>query len=214
MDHPRMRGEDSTVKETVNYVEGSPPHARGRQMQSRANFAADGITPACAGKTCRRARSGVPHTDHPRMRGEDALPAVGGVAVVGSPPHARGRRRRCSRGCPRLGITPACAGKTCAQPRVREGRSDHPRMRGEDAVRRSTPSSPNGSPPHARGRHEPLVAGNIDSLDHPRMRGEDSVAKSARRCIWGSPPHARGRRPRKRVWRTGGGITPACAGKT
>ena len=36
-DHPRMRGEDNLLREADNFNFGSPPHARGRQLDSRGN---------------------------------------------------------------------------------------------------------------------------------------------------------------------------------
>ena len=70
-DHPRMRGEDTTVWGSNIWKEGSPPHARGRQVDLSRFPGGQGITPACAGKTS----ASLPRTnltaDHPRMRGED-----------------------------------------------------------------------------------------------------------------------------------------------
>ena len=50
-DHPRMRGEDQTLRTPSPVTAGSPPHARGRRSQQKALRAAERITPACAGKT-------------------------------------------------------------------------------------------------------------------------------------------------------------------
>ena len=70
------------------------------------------ITPACAGKTVSAQFWIMVLADHPRMRGEDRRIARGTTPTQGSPPHARGRRRRPLRGRHAGGITPACAGKT------------------------------------------------------------------------------------------------------
>ena len=50
-DHPRVRGENSTSYKAVDDPLGSPPRARGKPFKSDTQFLADGITPACAGKT-------------------------------------------------------------------------------------------------------------------------------------------------------------------
>ena len=50
-DHPRMRGEDTTLKKFEYPSIGSPPHARGRQLREPRFRHFTGITPACAGKT-------------------------------------------------------------------------------------------------------------------------------------------------------------------
>ena len=148
------------------------------------------------------------------MRGEDLKTTQDARPLEGSPPHARGRRRRSSRSLAMGRITPACAGKTL-------------KILLQRCWRR-------GSPPHARGRLKmrvnrlrdgritPACAGKTeyqqfkskDHADHPRMRGEDRAGLMSRGAPKGSPPHARGR-----PWRTSEttpmvGITPACAGKT
>ena len=107
-------------------------------------------------------------------------------------------------------------------------------MRGEDLKRMMAANPGSGSPPHARGRPEPVwwqveAAGITPACagktrrparrstarpDHPRMRGEDTFDTKIKSPENGSPPHARGR-PQMReyigeYWR----ITPACAGKT
>ena len=93
-------------------ISGSPPHARGRH-QLRHSFATYlRITPACAGKTAPTIRGAAVCRDHPRMRGEDTGQACPCGGVVGSPPHARGRRDAIYYSDPITGITPACAGKT------------------------------------------------------------------------------------------------------
>ena len=107
-------------------------------------------------------------------------------------------------------------------------------MRGEDLRCLMTLPSPEGSPPHARGRLSSLAEDSIrrgitpacagktspsraagKSLwDHPRMRGEDLPAGAQAGYRQGSPPHARGR-PDAPAWdRVDDRITPACAGKT
>ena len=133
-DHPRMRGEDSSSTEEVS-----------------SRF---GITPACAGKTGDVGLRKSLLTDHPRMRGEDALVGEQGPELVnGSPPHARGRRTKPPNPPSRLGITPACAGKTPQGASDHGSARDHPRMRGEDLSLESPATVGEGSPPHARGRH-------------------------------------------------------------
>ena len=50
-DHPRMRGEDSSIVIGSLYRFGSPPHARGRRSGKSSSSSMSRITPACAGKT-------------------------------------------------------------------------------------------------------------------------------------------------------------------
>ena len=113
---------------------GSPPHARGRLCSMRPGKRSRGITPACAGKT-KKIRIRDSHgMDHPRMRGEDMRSPYASTNVVGSPPHARGRRRENLAAVNPPGITPACAGKTRLRRRGNGSPRDHPRMRGEDVT--------------------------------------------------------------------------------
>ena len=111
-DHPRMRGEDPTTIPVWLSPAGSPPHARGRQLGRDLGSVGARITPACAGKTAQRVYREIEASDHPRMRGEDSRSTGPCWCGGGSPPHARGRRRRADFQPAIRRITPACAGKT------------------------------------------------------------------------------------------------------
>ncbi len=168
------------------------------------------------------------------MRGEDVTCDGAILTEVGSPPHARGRRRSTRSGNRPRRITPACAGKTTLVLSFHPEGADHPRMRGEDCDQARADVEEPGSPPHARGRlaresrHSipfgitPACAGKtlaqkrtrLGVPDHPRMRGEDGPLACGTRSAQGSPPHARGRRADCKLSGCDVGITPACAGKT
>ena len=168
------------------------------------------------------------------MRGEDPRGTSCTGRLVGSPPHARGRRYSRYEPRSRARITPACAGKTRPQAPPRSTRRDHPRMRGEDQLGIAKNEIAEGSPPHARGRPSfggmsrfctgitPACAGKTSmsdapvkiSGDHPRMRGEDLKPAGQMIIEGGSPPHARGRLGMMFLAGVVRGITPACAGKT
>ena len=147
-----MRGEDNSASRSSKPHSESPPHARGRQPEDIAAISTAGITPACAGKTS-VTNAGKPFvSDHPRMRGEDRSVWWLWLCVLGSPPHARGRLFNNKVSQSRLGITPACAGKTTTSSSNASMLRDHPRMRGEDALTSRGDVMEEGSPPHARGR--------------------------------------------------------------
>ena len=131
-DHPRMRGEDFGFFSYRVGQGGSPPHARGRQRGREMSYVPIRITPACAGKTSSSRKCRWASMNHPRMRGEDHGSLRVQQPVVGSPPHARGRRAAQTAARPDQRITPACAGKTAQPSRESDRCSDHPRMRGED----------------------------------------------------------------------------------
>ena len=112
-DHPRMCGEKCCVSNVFIPEKGSPPHVRGKEYLGGGRYHVNRITPACAGKRgCPRSGPGTTR-DHPRMCGEKAAFQRLHLAMLGSPPHVRGKGRHCRRLCALLGITPACAGKSC-----------------------------------------------------------------------------------------------------
>ena len=111
-DHPRMRGEKRATDRLWYCCQGSPPHARGKVPSGLAHSVLDGITPACAGKSCMAARDRAKAWDHPRMRGEKILAVHPSPGGMGSPPHARGKGPYSHQRHGKGGITPACAGKS------------------------------------------------------------------------------------------------------
>ena len=110
------------------------------------------ITPACAGKsvaiTC---RAWYPR-DHPRVCGEKPPKGCGLNLILGSPPRVRGKVRHARIDCARLGITPACAGKSrCNLPSTAPWK-DHPRVCGEKPPKGCGLNLILGSPPRVRGK--------------------------------------------------------------
>ena len=86
------------------------------------------------------------------MRGEKASKKAARWALIGSPPHARGKDGGVQGQLGGGGITPAYAGKRwlkrCPGLRPR----DHPRIRGEKTPAQQQELANTGSPPHARGK--------------------------------------------------------------
>ena len=229
-----MRGEHRYFQSHVITLSGSPPHARGAPFAALDAKSAPGITPACAGSTSGGKLRRDAEQDHPRMRGEHMLSLIEAGPEKGSPPHARGAPIAFHRGRRLEGITPACAGSTTRKRCLTRRRRDHPRMRGEHCFNSDRNTRLSGSPPHARGAHEPqrnptarrgitpACAGSTSSVrvqpaqprDHPRMRGEHLVKGVVRYDDMGSPPHARGAPNPVNHAVVPNGITPACAGST
>ena len=133
----------------------------------------------------------------------------------------------------RVGITPACAGKRCAVPRLRFAVRDYPRVCGEKAILYTREAALTGSPPRMRGKafhrfwhHRgqgitPAYAGKRPtqrhgrrySRDHPRVCGEKNGICRAKVPHLGSPPRMRGKAPLRAWIGCAPGITPAYAGK-
>ena len=110
----------------------------------------------------------------------------------GSPPRGRGKVHQMIEVINGLGITPAWAGKSSAQPRSGPPGRDHPRIGGEKQDGHSQAPWNWGSPPRGRGKAQafrvrpvgrgitPAWAGKRRSgfvlapapTDHPRVGGE------------------------------------------
>ena len=117
-DHPRVCGENTFKLLGVIIHKGSPPRVRGKHCGR--GYATQGarITPACAGKTDCAGGNEVVYEDHPRVCGENWVLTPSVALLPGSPPRVRGKREGGSREKPRVGITPACAGKTLRKWRI------------------------------------------------------------------------------------------------
>ena len=191
--HPRVRGEENGWTTGLNH--------------------ANRITPACAGKSTCPSRSGRSFWNHPRVREEEHLSRTRARVLGESPPRARGRANARRIRIPVSRITPACAGKSPADPRCRAQPRNHPRVRGEEWSSHESAIAELESPPRARGRVTvwsmvtqdegitPACAGKSLRLprlaglvgNHPRVRGEEPIASSRATISPESPPRARGR---------------------
>ena len=184
-DHPRIRGEHERRPALLKLNRGSSPHTRGARHFIPGMDLNNGIIPAYAGSTIRRAACRCSKWDHPRIRGEHDLSRRLRLGATGSSPHTRGARRiplLCS-GWRR--IIPAYAGSTfkaCAPPSTT---ADHPRIRGEHFFTIQDTPLTNGIIPAYAGSTPRSSAICFCWTDHPRIRGEHTW-KSLQ--YQGSPP--------------------------
>ena len=111
-DHPRVCGENLSTIFCSSFCGGSPPRVRGKLYNGRVVTLRARITPACAGKTSRFPLLYISNRDHPRVCGENLLSHTFSETLPGSPPRVRGKRGYMDPDPHRVGITPACAGKT------------------------------------------------------------------------------------------------------
>ena len=137
-DHPRLRGNNIESGKGVHNITGSPPLAREQQVRAGHVCPYQGITPACAGTTCRSHSSSSSVQDHPRLRGNNVNASTGEELGTGSPPLAREQLQQNSIFIRCLRITPACAGTTQYHWLTALVRRDHPRLRGNNATSFST----------------------------------------------------------------------------
>ena len=213
-DHPRIRGEHTTFIPETDVPDGSSPHTRGARGHPRRTDGAGRIIPAYAGSTANSA----------------------GISCLmrGSSPHTRGARADERGHLVVLGIIPAYAGSTKLTIAGLDGKSDHPRIRGEHPLLCRAVLKVIGSSPHTRGalRHTPssktwiriipAYAGSTTALasqahsiaDHPRIRGEHDRSTGVAQRLHGSSPHTRGALLLTLPYRSLARIIPAYAGST
>ena len=90
-DHPRVSGEKLLFQLMCSYLQGSPPHGRGKGAGNGDLRLHDGITPAWAGKSWERTLPPSEPKAHPRVGGEKLLTCERIDFRLGSPPHGRGK---------------------------------------------------------------------------------------------------------------------------
>ena len=171
-DHPRSRGENSIAIVPPVGICGPPPLARGERLLPVGRLTDRRTTPARAGRTRSASVSRRVRADHPRSRGENALPASDIDLPHGPPPLARG--------------------EPVHHPRPLTLALDHPRSRGENPdpprhdahCRRTTPAR--------AGRTTPRNPRPSRRTDHPRSRGENGQFIRSAGTGSGPPPLARG----------------------
>ena len=110
--HPRVCGENEPAGRVGAGGEGSSPRVRGKREGFEVNGVIVGLIPACAGKTIFGVLVQGLVPAHPRVCGENLTCRGAGSSVSGSSPRVRGKHRRRRTGRRRLGLIPACAGKT------------------------------------------------------------------------------------------------------
>ena len=150
-DHPRIRGEHSPLDDGKLSTRGSSPHTRGAPSSEVLTIGPLRIIPAYAGSTSPRGGRTRRTSDHPRIRGEHVKNEVRSLGGIGSSPHTRGAPRSLLPSPLGSRIIPAYAGSTLTQARQAKSMRDHPRIRGEHALRRFIDKGSQGSSPHTRG---------------------------------------------------------------
>ena len=93
--HPRVCGENGCWRRAWRLVVGSSPRVRGKLYDGINALSKRRLIPACAGKTNGPNRKPVQRAAHPRVCGENGMPKIRAICVVGSSPRVRGKRTRC-----------------------------------------------------------------------------------------------------------------------
>ena len=180
-DHPRVRGEKPLFSCRLETVRGSPPRARGEELEALDKIPAVRITPACAGRSFIFCNAATISSHHPRVCGEKLTGKNSAQTEKGSPPRVRGEGPPARGYARRSRITPACAGRRGRRLLVPRADWDHPRVCGEKAVQRICRAPCGGSPPRVRGEGirgcaagaargiTPACAGRRDRIHNPHQ---------------------------------------------
>ena len=213
-DHPRVCGEQLTMKRKHLRLRGSSPRVRGTGCDIISGKGVNGIIPACAGNRNHQNYHYDKTRDHPRVCGEQFLLHPSQLDTWGSSPRVRGTVS------PRLKPSP--------KPR------DHPRVCGEQPMESPMTFCKVGSSPRVRGTAHgtaqsgmpagiiPACAGNrsvsgfchVTLRDHPRVCGEQKIEPHSRKTDPGSSPRVRGTARAATEQLKQSGIIPACAGNS
>ena len=217
-----------------NHQRGSSPLARGTLGGKPKIQVEEGLIPARAGNTRRRAHPpGLPRA-HPRSRGEHSRKKYLAKLDKGSSPLARGTHIELDHLNVVDGLIPARAGNTWESDTQRTPHGAHPRSRGEHGENFGITTLRKGSSPLARGTRRckriksvkhgliPARAGNTrggsqtTTLNgaHPRSRGEHASPRRPTAAAPGSSPLARGTRLTTKSIKPIKGLIPARAGNT
>ena len=195
---------------------------------------ADGLIPACAGKTSAKPPPTPPARDHPRVCGENRWCSSWVPPMGGSSPRVRGKLARLAHPCELGRLIPACAGKTGRTPGRNSPSRAHPRVCGENGFLGIHSPSRVGSSPRVRGKQDraftghgrvrliPACAGKttvfgstrVARAAHPRVCGENADEHFGVVLRDGSSPRVRGKRPPLGPDHSRRRLIPACAGKT
>ncbi len=145
-EHPRVGGENRIIRDCA---------WRGEPLGSRCTCLMCRNTPASAGRTNVPEVEVVGLPEHPRVGGENPSPTRAGRPRGGTPPRRRGELEERLNETIRLRNTPASAGRTGAGRHPVRDPAEHPRVGGENAVRRPGMAITRGTPPRRRGELRP-----------------------------------------------------------
>ena len=232
--HPRVCGENFLAYFQEMRPDGSSPRVRGKPVGDAGDEVAEGLIPACAGKTPSAAKRALMSAAHPRVCGENWSTASRRSTASGSSPRVRGKRVRAVADGGGARLIPACAGKTPPTSGTSGPRTAHPRVCGENIGRRGVADVQRGSSPRVRGKRGarrgggvrvgliPACAGKTPPpgvpasprAAHPRVCGENLRRWRGARGGLGSSPRVRGKPRVVGVGAPPAGLIPACAGKT
>ena len=153
-EHPRIRGENTTLGVVCQARIGTSPHTRGKPSGQFGHSRGRRNIPAYAGKTEFREFHDGFLSEHPRIRGENQGRRAGVLEELGTSPHTRGKPLKTGLCVHGKGNIPAYAGKTMVAQVLFQQAEEHPRIRGENSCMDFACHRSIGTSPHTRGKLE------------------------------------------------------------
>ena len=206
--HPRVCGENRGCGSPYDPGAGSSPRVRGKRSRGGSDSIENRLIPACAGKTLIAPINRFPSSGssprvrgkpgpsvrvftvmvaHPRVCGENWTFTTRSSSGSGSSPRVRGKRLRFVGRDLRLGLIPACAGKTRGRRTRSRCRSAHPRVCGENQAEPGEADPVLGSSPRVRGKlADPEDEAHARGLI-PACAGKTYSSSSGRTPRWAHP---------------------------
>ena len=164
--HPRVCGEQFCNQFTAPTGVGSSPRVRGTARPDSSHAGPRRFIPACAGNRVACVTDVQIDPVHPRVCGEQTCPAFVQSILPGSSPRVRGTVGSYQSTTASDRFIPACAGNSFADPVIDTNATVHPRVCGEQYLRRHSHCAGVGSSPRVRGTE------HHDSQHHDRVCGE------------------------------------------
>ena len=152
--HPRVCGENCVGVHFCSFVAGSSPRVRGKRGHPPGHRVGAGLIPARAGKTGRPRCCADRRRAHPRVCGENPVPATTLSRLVGSSPRVRGKHPSSVWLRVACGLIPACAGKTHRSGTGTSSATAHPRVCEENIRGVAGCVGVHGSSPRVRGKQQ------------------------------------------------------------
>ncbi len=171
-EHPHVRGENTYPPPLCRPLRGTSPRAWGKRPREGGGSPPHGTSPrawgkphlplgrgfdmrnipTCVGKTVRDLVSLTLNPEHPHVRGENQIGANPIVGLLGTSPRAWGKRTQGFRALLRVRNIPTCVGKTWRRVDEIFSTTEHPHVRGENALGISLTVLIGGTSPRAWGK--------------------------------------------------------------
>ena len=212
--HPRVGGENFDEHSRQLSRHGSSPRGRGKRGGWPRTTRRRRLIPAWAGKTKPLGLGPIQAAAHPRVGGENPVPATTSSIEVGSSPRGRGKLSGDWQGVWDGRLIPAWAGKTTRDRPPPRHPQAHPRVGGENQGDQLADAASLGSSPRGRGKPRRLDPRNERVRLIPAWAGKTAVGPVRGVGCQAHPRVGGENAPRSAASLTRCWLIPAWAGKT